>query len=152
MKIGEGCRFTGIPNFGSEPYLIEIGDDCLIAGGTFHVHDGGVKVLNSLNFFKGKRMDKMQRIRVGNNCFIGSSSIIMGGVAIGENCIIGAGSIVSKSVPPNSVVAGVPAKIICSIEDYYKKNNERGNFYYTEKLNKMQKKSFLMENVKELKI
>ena len=61
-KIGNDTRFTGRLFLGSEPYLIEIGEDCLIAGCTFHTHDGGVKVLNTLGYFGGKRMDKMGRI------------------------------------------------------------------------------------------
>ena len=149
-KIGENTRFTGPSTFGSEPYLIEIGNDCLIAGCTFHTHDGGVKVLNSLNYFQGKTMDKMGRIKVGNNCFLGLGSTIMGGVIIGDNCIIGAGSIVTKNVPSNSVVAGVPAKVICTIDDYYKNNVEKGDLYNTTGLSRDEKKKFLIENVKPL--
>lgn len=148
VKIGEGCRFTGRPLWGSEPYLIDIGKDCLITHCSFHTHDGGVKVLNSLNFFEGKNMDKVGRIRVGNNCFIGNGVRIMVGVTIGDNCIIGAGSIVTKNIPSNSVVAGVPAKIICSIEEYYQKNQERGNFYPTGNFKKEEKKKYLMKKVK----
>lgn len=149
-KIGKGTRFTGQTRMGSEPYLIEIGKDCLVAGCTFHTHDGGIKVLNSLNYFQGERMDKMARIKVGDNCFLGLGSRIMGGVVIGDNCIIGAGSIVTKDVPSNSVVAGIPAKVICTIDDYYKKNMERGTLYNTPKLNKTEKQQFLSKNVKSL--
>ncbi|MEO9461527.1 MAG: DapH/DapD/GlmU-related protein [Marinomonas sp.] len=52
--------------------------------------------------------------RIGENCFIGGESIILPGVTIGDNCVIGAGSVVTKDVPPRSVVAGNPAKIIRS--------------------------------------
>lgn len=149
-KIGEGTRFTGPTALGTEPYLIEIGWDCLIAGCTFHTHDGGVKVLNSLNYFCGETMDKMGRIKVGNNCFIGLGSRIMGGVIIGDNCIIGAGSIVTKSVPSNTVVAGVPAKILCTIDEYYQRNIERGTLYKTTNLNKKEKDLFLLKNVRTL--
>lgn len=149
-KIGEGTRFTGPTRMGSEPYLIEIGKDCLVAGCTFHTHDGGIKVLNSLDYFHGARMDKMARIKVGNNCFLGLGSRIMGGVVIGDNCIIGAGSIVTKNVPQNSVVAGIPAKVICTIDEYYQRNMERGTLYNMPKLNKAEKRLFLMKNVKPL--
>lgn len=147
-KIGNDTRFTGRLFLGSEPYLIEIGEDCLIAGCTFHTHDGGVKVLNTLGYFGGKRMDKMGRIKVGNNCFIGKDARIMEGVIIGDNCVIGAGSIVTKNIPPNSVAAGVPAKVICTIEEYHKKNLERGKFYHTEGMNATEKKKFLLDNVR----
>lgn len=52
--------------------------------------------------------------RVGKNCFIGGRSMILPGVEIGDNCIVAAGAIVTKSVPPYSIVAGNPARIIRS--------------------------------------
>ncbi len=52
--------------------------------------------------------------RVGANCFIGGCSLILPGVEIGDNCVVGAGSVVTKSVPPRSIVAGNPAKVIRS--------------------------------------
>lgn len=52
--------------------------------------------------------------RVGENCFIGGRALILPGVEIGDNSVIGAGSVVTKSVPPRSVVAGNPAKILRS--------------------------------------
>ena len=51
---------------------------------------------------------------IGENCFIGGQSLILPGVEVGDNCVVGAGSVVTKSVPPRSVVAGNPAKIIQS--------------------------------------
>lgn len=52
--------------------------------------------------------------RIGENCFIGGRSMILPGVNIGDNCVVGAGSVVTKSVPPRSVVAGNPARILRS--------------------------------------
>jgi len=52
--------------------------------------------------------------RIGNYCFIGINSIILPGITIGDHVIVGAGSIVTKDIPPNSIVAGNPAKIIKS--------------------------------------
>lgn len=52
--------------------------------------------------------------RVGRNCFIGGRSMILPGVEIGDNCVVGAGAVVTKSVPPRSIVAGNPAKVIRS--------------------------------------
>ena len=51
-------------------------------------------------------------IKIGNNVWIGSNSTILSGVTIGDGAIIGAGAVVTKDVPPNTVAAGVPAKII----------------------------------------
>lgn len=52
--------------------------------------------------------------RIGANCFIGGCSLILPGIEIGDNCVVGAGSVVTKSVPPRSIVAGNPARIIRS--------------------------------------
>ncbi|MCZ7609038.1 MAG: N-acetyltransferase [Ignavibacterium sp.] len=52
---------------------------------------------------------------VKNGASIGSSSTILCGVTIGENAIVGAGAVVTKDVPPNTIVAGVPAKVIKKI-------------------------------------
>ena len=50
-------------------------------------------------------------ITVGNGTWIGARSIILGGITIGEGCVIAAGSVVTKNVPKNSLVAGIPARI-----------------------------------------
>ncbi|HTY43630.1 MAG TPA: acyltransferase [Patescibacteria group bacterium] len=54
----------------------------------------------------------VKKVDIGQNVWIGAHSIILKGVKIGDNSIIGAGSVVTKSIPPNSIAAGVPAKII----------------------------------------
>lgn len=59
---------------------------------------------------RGIRLDT----RIGKNCFIGGRSLILPGVTIGDSCLIGAGSVVTKSIPPNCVVAGNPARILYS--------------------------------------
>lgn len=151
-KVGRGTRFIGNVSPGSEPFLIEIGEDCLLSDNIhFHTHDGGVKVLNAAGFFEGRRMDKMARIKIGNNCFIGSGARIMGGVKIGNNCIVGAASIVTKDVPDGSVVAGMPAKFICTIEQFYKKNLARGVFFPTPTMSPEAKKAYLIEHVPEIR-
>lgn len=52
--------------------------------------------------------------RIGANCFIGGRSLILPGIEIGDHCVVGAGSVVTKSVPPRSLVAGNPARILRS--------------------------------------
>ena len=150
-KIGEGTRFAGTASVGDDPFLVEIGADCLISSNvSFLAHDGGVKVLNSAGYFDGQRMDKMARIKIGNNCFIGAGAVIMGGVKIGNNVIIGTRSIVTKDIPDGVVAAGMPAKVICTIDDYYNKNVNRGVFFPTANMPWEEKKKFLMKNVPEL--
>lgn len=121
--IGEKTRIhCSIDAFGSEPYLIKIGKDCFLAA-NIHLltHDGGVKVLNSLNYFDGKRMSKMGKLEIGDNVFVGDGSYIMPNVKVGNNVIIGCHSVVTKDVPNNVVVAGIPAKVICTLDEYYEK-------------------------------
>ena len=61
------------------------------------------------------------KVKIGNNVFIGVNTIILKDCKIGDNVIIGAGSVVQKSVPDNCVCAGNPCRIICTMDEYYKK-------------------------------
>jgi|SRR5665647_963111 len=115
IKFGNNVRILHFPRFGSEPYLIEIGDNVTITRGVCFVnHDGGVALFR--DEFPG--LNVYGKIKIGNNVFIGINSIILPGVTIGDNVVIGAGSIVNRDVPDNVVVAGVPAKIIKSLANY----------------------------------
>lgn len=60
-------------------------------------------------------------ITIGNDVYIGNNVIILPGVEIGNNVIIGAGAVITKNIPNNSVVAGVPAKVIKSTDEYFEK-------------------------------
>ncbi len=60
-------------------------------------------------------------IRIGDNVFIGSNSTILYDVNIGSNVIVGAASLVNKDIPSNSVVGGVPARRICSFDEFVEK-------------------------------
>ena len=118
-KIGERCEIYRDVNFGSEPYLIKIGDHVRITSGVkFCTHDGGLWVLRE-NYADMKDSDYFGSIEIGNNVHIGWNSIIMPSVKIGNNCIIGCGAIVTRDIPDNSVAAGVPAKVIKTVEQYY---------------------------------
>lgn len=124
LIYGDQCRFLGNPSFGSEPYLIRIGNRCTITSGVrFITHDGGTWIFRDNEKYKG--IKKYGKIEIGNNCFIGINSIIMPGVTIGDNCVIGAGSVVTKSIPSNSVAAGNPAKIIMTVEEYINRSSDK---------------------------
>ncbi|WP_102412056.1 DapH/DapD/GlmU-related protein [Beduinella massiliensis] len=102
VKIGENCRLISFPQFGSEPYLIEIGDHVTVSSDVSFVnHDGGTWVFREHDPYKN--VIKFGRIRIGNNCFIGMRSTIMPGVSIGDDCVVGACSLVTKSIPPGEV-------------------------------------------------
>lgn len=120
VTIGKNCRIMGkrLNIFGSEPYLIEIGNNVTIADDVkFITHDGGVgifrKEIHGINVF-GK-------IIIKDNCFIGVNSVLLPNIIIGPNSIVGAGAIVTKNVPEATVVVGVPAKILMSIDEYKNK-------------------------------
>lgn len=117
LKVGTNLFVQGIPNFGSEPFLIEIGDNVTIAEGvSFINHGGDARVTKRLEKYKDGR--NFGRIKIGNNTFIGKGTVLLPGVEIGENCIVGSLSIVANSIPSNSVYGGIPAKFICTIEEY----------------------------------
>lgn len=64
-------------------------------------------------------------IVVGNNVYIGNNVIILPGVTIGNNVIIGAGAVITKNIPDNSVAVGVPARVIKTADEYFKKITEQ---------------------------
>ena len=143
MKIGNGCTFYCRTNaFSTEPYLIEIGNKVTITSDCqLLTHDGGCRV--ALNMGLMGKIDKFGRIIIKDNVFIGIKSIIMPNVTIGNNCIICAGSIVTKDIPDNSVAVGVPAKVICTVEEWFNKNKD--SFSQTRGLSPEEKKKYLIE-------
>ena len=102
----------------TEPYLISIGSNCQITSGVkVHTHGGAQAIRDKYPDF-----DCFGKVKIGDYVYIGNNSMIMPGITIGDNVIIGAGSIVTKSIPSNCVVAGNPAKYICSTDDYIQRN------------------------------
>lgn len=122
MRVGNGVTLAsrGGTSFGSEPYLITLGDYVRISGNaTFLTHDGGIHAIRDLPEYK--YVVKFGAISVGAHSFIGYGAIIMPGVKIGERCIIGAGAVVTKDIPDHSVAVGVPARVISTTEEYAEK-------------------------------
>lgn len=115
MKVGKNVSgLVGCTIDHSACWLIEIGDNVVFAPQVYLlVHDTSTK--------KVVGYTRVAKLRIGNNCFIGARAFIMPGVSIGENSIVGSNSVVTKDVPENVVVAGNPAKIICTLEEYKNK-------------------------------
>lgn len=128
VKIGSNCLIdNSVFNYGSEPWLIEIGSDVSITLGVILItHDGASrlfrKAIPEMNPLFGNRFGP---IAIHDNCFIGINTIILPGVEIGPNSIVGAGSVVTKTILPDSVYAGNPAKFICSKEEYISRYTQK---------------------------
>lgn len=147
LKVGKDVIFIEAPKFGSEPYLIEIGDRTKItANCTFINHDGAMYTIRSMEKYRDTR--NFGRIKIGKNCFIGNNCTILPGVEMGDNCILGAGSVLNSSMPSNSVYAGTPAKFICTIEQYGDKAL-RNNVLYPRELetDRPQLDEYIKENL-----
>jgi len=120
VTVGERCRLIDAKSitFGSEPFLIVIGNHVTVAQGvSFLTHDGAVDLFRH----ESPLAESFAPISVGDNSFIGQKAILMPGVRIGTGCVIGAGAVVTKDVPDGCVAAGVPARILCRTEDWWTK-------------------------------
>ena len=112
MQIGKNVNCFSADSFDHiYPHLISIGDNTTISSSVMILaHDASPNVVGCGT--------KVGRVKIGSNVFVGGGSTILCDVTIGDNVIIGASSVVSKDLPSNAVYAGVPARRICSIEEY----------------------------------
>jgi acetyltransferase-like isoleucine patch superfamily enzyme len=103
----------------TRPSLIEIGSDVRLNKNlTILSHDGSYYVLRT----KYKEfIPTSGKVKIGNNVYFGRNCSVFKGVTIGDNCIIGFGSVVTKDIPENSVAVGAPAKVLCTLDEYYEK-------------------------------
>mgnify|MGYP006167847255 CR=1 FL=1 len=120
VKVGNNCRVY-TTNFGSEPFLITIGNNVTVTSGVkFITHDGTTWLMRDE---RGRRYF-YQRISVGNNVFIGPNACIFGNINIGNNVTIGANTVVTDSVPDFwTVTANKPIYIDKDLSQYYIHNS-----------------------------
>ena len=145
LVIGSKCEILNGCEFGSEPYLVRIGNNVRLASGARIVtHDGGCWVLRNL-YPELSAADRFGRVEIGDNCHIGMNAVIMPGVTIGRNCIVGACAVVTHDVPDNTVVAGVPARRLCSIVEY--KNKHLNELAMTKDLSWDEKRHFVEDMI-----
>jgi len=146
LNCGKNVTVMGRVNFGSEPYLITLSDNVRISNDVmFITHDGGNFAFRHREEYKD--VNHFGKIFVDEYTFIGARAIIMPGVRIGKNCVVGAGALVTKNVLDNSVVAGVPARLISDTETYAKKMKSKMPEKWDVAEYKKNKKQYLIDTI-----
>lgn len=113
VTIGKNCHIYGSIDNGHE-FLVTIGDNVTLASGCkLLTHDGSTKKIIGYS--------RVGRIDIGNDVFIGGSSVVLPNVKIGNRVIVGAGSVVTKDIPDNSIAVGNPAKVVGTYDNYVEK-------------------------------
>jgi acetyltransferase-like isoleucine patch superfamily enzyme len=121
IKIGKYCLITPGVRIMSAKSII-IGDACMIAHGAY-ISDADWHGI----YDRAEPVGNTKPVIFEDNVWIGDSAIICKGVRIGKNSIIGAGAVVTKDVPPNSIFAGNPAKLVKELKK--KDFNTRKDFF-----------------------
>lgn len=127
IEIGEGTVLFSGPthcNIDTQnPHLLTIGKNVQITHGVIMLtHDYSWSVIKGKY---GEVYGGQAPLTIGDNVFIGMNAILLAGTTVGNNVVIGAGSVVKGDIPSDVVVAGNPAHVICSIEEYRNKRRER---------------------------
>lgn len=120
-SMGESCYYHPF-RIPAEAHLVSIGDNVFLGTGVSLVTHNMVNcVFNNKNNGDRKLRPLTGKIVIGNNVFIGANATIMYGVTVGDNCIVAANAVVTKDIPNDVVVAGVPAKIIGTFSEQEQK-------------------------------
>jgi acetyltransferase-like isoleucine patch superfamily enzyme len=119
VTITIGCKIT-------DPAYVRIGDHCGLSECTLLGHDGSVRILNEAY---GGKFDSVGAIDIREYSFIGTGAIVMPGVTIGPRSIVAAGAVVTKDVLPGTVVGGVPARVIGTMDEAALRAEERTASY-----------------------
>ena len=119
LKVGKNVTIMpGVTIDSGYPYLISIGDNCSLSNGVLILaHDA-----TTYKFTNGYA--RIGKVEIKDNCFIGSNVVILPGVTIGPNVLIAAGSVVNKDIPPNSCIAGIPARVYQKFDEFINNHNE----------------------------
>lgn len=124
-SVGKDCSIMKrkLPLYSN---LVFLHDNVRVASNVgFVTHDGVHKMLNNNRLCEGEDfVEKIGCIEVMDNVFIGSGTRILYNTRIGSNVIIGSDSLITKDIPNNSVYAGVPARFICSFDEYVSKHKK----------------------------
>jgi len=112
VTVGKNCKVSS-HSFICEGVIIE--DDVFIGHGVTFINDSYPRATAADGQLQTEKDWKVEKTLVKKGASIGSGSTVLSNVVIGENAIIGAGSVVTREVPPNTIVAGNPAKVLRSI-------------------------------------
>jgi acetyltransferase-like isoleucine patch superfamily enzyme len=110
VRIGSGT-FLNLGVMVAAVQLVEIGDHCMFANGCF-VTDGAHRFDDPVKPVPWQGFTTKGPTRIGDNVWCGANVVITSGVTIGERCVIGANSVVTRDLPPFSIAAGTPAKVL----------------------------------------
>ena len=115
QSIGKGVRIGNRTTFGNDCMFgaaggIEIGDD-VVAGQFIRFHSENHNYNDISKLIRNQGVSH-KGIKVGNNCWIGAGVVFLDGAELGDGCVVGTNAVVTKNFPENSVIVGVPAKII----------------------------------------
>ena len=114
IRIGAGT-FLNLGVMVAAAELVEIGDHCMFANGCF-VTDASHRFDDPDTPVTWQGFTSKGPTRVGNNVWCGAHVVITSGVTIGERCVIGANSVVTSDLPPFSIAAGSPARVLRPID------------------------------------
>ena len=114
IRIGQGC-FLNIGVMVAAVELVEIGDHCMFANGCF-VTDGAHRFDDPEEPVPWQGFTTKGPTRIGDNVWCGAGVVVTSGVTVGERCVIGANSVVTRDLPPRSIAAGAPAKVLHEVE------------------------------------
>ena len=114
VEIGEGC-FLNIGSMVAAQHEVTIGSHTMLANGCF-VSDASHRFDDPDVPVPWQGFTSKGPTRVGSNCWLGANVVVTSGVTIGERCVIGANSVVTQNLPPRTIAAGVPARVIRRIE------------------------------------
>jgi acetyltransferase-like isoleucine patch superfamily enzyme len=114
VRIGQGT-FLNIAVMVASAGLVEIGDYCMLANGCF-VTDANHRFDDPHKPVPWQGFTSKGPTRVSDNVWCGANVVITSGVTVGERCVIGANSVVTEDLPPFSIAAGAPARVLRPIE------------------------------------